>query len=80
MSALQEKIKFLEAEIAAEKAALDINFARIKQHISTPKFIIPGLIGCVLIVYFLPHRKLSPGTIPTTLIKNLQLLLPLILA
>jgi hypothetical protein len=80
VSELQQKIKFLEAEITAEKASLQINYNLIKKHITTPQFIFPMLIGCVLLGYYLPHRKHIPGTIPTALIKNLQLLLPMIIA
>ena len=79
MSELKQKIKFLEAQIAADKVALGLQTSQMKKHITTPQFIIPALVACVCLGFFLPHRKHVKGTIPMTLIKNLQTVLPLII-
>jgi hypothetical protein len=80
VSELRQKIEFLEAQIAADKVALGLQVSSLKKQITTPQFIIPALIGCVCLGYFMPHRKHIAGTIPTTLIKNLRTILPLIIA
>ncbi|MES2218555.1 MAG: hypothetical protein V4501_09105 [Pseudomonadota bacterium] len=79
MHELQQKINYLEAQIAADKAALGINLNLLKQRVATPQFIIPGLIGIFCLGYFMPHVKHVKGTLPLTLIKNLQTVLPLII-
>jgi hypothetical protein len=76
---LRQKINYLEAQIAADKLALAMNVNCMKKRVATPQFIIPGLISCFVLGYFMPHRKHVKGTIPLTLIKNLQTVLPLIL-
>jgi hypothetical protein len=76
---LRQKINFLEAQIAADKLALAMNVNSLKKKVATPQVIIPGLIGCFILGYFMPHRKHVKGTIPLTLIKNLQTILPLIM-
>ena len=79
MNALQQKINYLDAQIAADKVAINLQLSALKKQISTPQFLIPALLGSLCLGYFMPHRKHIKGTLPMTLIKNIQTLLPMLM-